>query len=1135
MDNLFGVPLSSFLIALTLLVVLILGILVWIWWRNPLLVRMGLRNVVRRKTQTTLIVIGMMLATLIVSAAFATGDTVGYSVTNQIYHDLQEADVVIAFDRNAAPLGVTEMTDADVDALRGALSEDADVEGVSGIVQAFVPAINTADQRAEPLATLAGVDPNSIDVFNGLISPDGEALSAAGLTGDQVYVTERLVEEIGVDTGDSFTIYYRNQPIQMTVAGVVRDNAMTSSNDQAEGFSSTSGGIVTSLERWREITGEANRIDLIAVSAVGGVRDSLSRVDGIEERIDSYIESSGAPLEVILTKQELVDLAELIGSIFVTFFVVFGLFSIAAGVMLIFLMFIMLAAERRSEMGMARAVGMKRMHLTESFIAEGMAYNLGSALVGALLGLAVAGLLVWVMAQIFEDFGLDISFHFNLQGFVIAYFLGLVITFATVAFSSWRAANLNIVEAIRDLPDTVVYKSRRDSLRSLLPATVAVIWTLAWIVMVAIWAVIAFILFTLGLSTYGLGMVGGGLLAGAFVWGVTRVNKPWRSMGLWGRIGFVVWWIVFSVMALVTWLLFRTRNWAASHRNLGGWAVWALLIGVLATWWGGWPGSMAFAYTAGTTLFLFALAMLAVYFGVNPRPAFTIASLLALWYWLLPLPFSFFVDNSTDYSDPLYQLSKALGLAPGEKVEGEIEMFFVSGIAMTSAATLFVIFNADRLLGAVNALTHVLGGITPAMRMAISYPLASRFRTGMTLAMFTLVVFSLVVMATLNSNFTQLFLGEDAKGGFDIRVVANSSNRIPDLRAALGEEGYDAGANISGIGTLLTDDPQMKATNSPDEFSTYRIQGMDDDFMSLAAFPLTTRAAGYESDAAVFEAIRNDPTLAIVDESRTAAEDPFAEGDSDFRLGPMTEDLRAAPWQPIPVTVRDPETGEEFELTVIGVLEPQVTSVNLSWMALLTSRSVVEQHLGGGESESFFLTTPDSSKSATVEVASGIEAALLQRGVVADSLEQELQDAAGQSTAFQYLFQGFMGLGLIVGIAALGVIAFRTVAERRQQIGMLRALGYTRRLVALSFFMESSFIALAGIGMGLLLGGALSYNLLTSPELIGEAGAEIDFRFPVVQLLVIVGIAYGASAVMTFIPARSASQVPVAEALRYAG
>jgi putative ABC transport system permease protein len=285
----------------------------------------------------------------------------------------------------------------------------------------------------------------------------------------------------------------------------------------------------------------------------------------------------------------------------------------------------------------------------------------------------------------------------------------------------------------------------------------------------------------------------------------------------------------------------------------------------------------------------------------------------------------------------------------------------------------------------------------------------------------------------------------------------------------------------------------------------------------------------------VLQALLDDPTLAIVDESRTAPEDPFAPDDSDFRLGPSTEELQEAPWEPIPVIVRDPETGREIELKVIGILEPQVTSVTFAWLALFTNRSVVEDALGGGETESFYLTTVDQSKDATVEVASSIEAALLEKGVLATSFQQEIDDAAAQSNAFQYLFEGFMGLGLIVGIAALGVIAFRTVAERRQQIGMLRAIGYTRKLIGLAFFMESSFIALAGIAMGLLLGSALSYNLLTSPELLGETGAEIEFRFPLVRLLIIVGIAYGASALMTLIPARSASNVPVAEALRYAG
>ena len=53
-----------------------------------------------------------------------------------------------------------------------------------------------------------------------------------------------------------------------------------------------------------------------------------------------------------------------------------------------------------------------------------------------------------------------------------------------------------------------------------------------------------------------------------------------------------------------------------------------------------------------------------------------------------------------------------------------------------------------------------------------------------------------------------------------------------------------------------------------------------------------------------------------------------------------------------------------------------------------------------------------------------------------------------------------MGLGLIVGVAALGVITARSVVERRQQIGVLRAIGFRRRMVQVSFLLESSFIAL---------------------------------------------------------------------------
>ena len=47
----------------------------------------------------------------------------------------------------------------------------------------------------------------------------------------------------------------------------------------------------------------------------------------------------------------------------------------------------MLAAERRTEMGIARAVGTQRRHLVEMFLFEGALYDLAAAAVGALAGL----------------------------------------------------------------------------------------------------------------------------------------------------------------------------------------------------------------------------------------------------------------------------------------------------------------------------------------------------------------------------------------------------------------------------------------------------------------------------------------------------------------------------------------------------------------------------------------------------------------------------------------------------------------------------------------------------------------------------------------------------------------------------
>ena len=123
-----------------------------------------------------------------------------------------------------------------------------------------------------------------------------------------------------------------------------------------------------------------------------------------------------------------------------------------------------------------------------------------------------------------------------------------------------------------------------------------------------------------------------------------------------------------------------------------------------------------------------------------------------------------------------------------------------------------------------------------------------------------------------------------------------------------------------------------------------------------------------------------------------------------------------------------------------------------------------------------------------------------------------------------------MGLGLLVGVVSLGVVSLRAVVERRQQIGVLRAIGYRRRMVQFSFITESSFVVLMGIAIGLGLGTIISWNIVQD---IQEDFEAIQFSIPWIQISIIIAIAYVFSLATTFMPARQASRIYPAEALRY--
>src|SRR5262249_49202275 len=112
----------------------------------------------------------------------------------------------------------------------------------------------------------------------------------------------------------------------------------------------------------------------------------------------------------------------------------------------------------------------------------------------------------------------------------------------------------------------------------------------------------------------------------------------------------------------------------------------------------------------------------------------------------------------------------------------------------------------------------------------------------------------------------------------------------------------------------------------------------------------------------------------------------------------------------------------------------------------------------------------------------------------------------------------------------LGVVMVRAVRERRRTIGVLRALGFRTGTVYRSFMLESSFIALQGILLGVSLSVLTSWLLFTNSSAFKglEGGFVIDWR--TIGLLAV--STFLASLLVTAGPARRAARILPALAVR---
>lgn len=1059
MRTLFGVSQTALLLGLLGLVLAVGVVLAWTALKNPLLPRLAWRNMPRRPGFALLITLGLTIGTVILSSAFTTGDTMSQSVRTVVAGVLGSADEVLFIPAPVQRSGwdlaqsvasgslltgvVNYFPEQDVERIRAILHDDQRVAAIVPVIVEPVAVASEAHGFSAQINLLGSPgDFGTLEAANG-----GARLDLRDLGPDEVYLNTEAAAALGIASAGE-TVHAYNLPEHAEAFWTIR--AITRLGDLGGGQAT----IFLPLDRLQSVLGKSDQVNQVlivnrgdaaqrlanswpitvdlrarflddqtarrlfrAMSAAPArevlgraiasrdtpprLSDKLTRLQRsidadapsdefkalaqdpevlarLASRIPNVVNRGNTPFaaavagandfRVIDVQGVAQDQADRWGSAFTDLFVVLGAFSLFSGMLLIVLVFSLVALERRTELGISRALGAQRRDVVLLLALEGGLYSVVSSLFGLGGGLVLALSIIGLAQGLVEQYGFHLEPVVEPLSLVASYGLGVVLTFVAVTATAWRSSRFSIVTAIRDVPDPPPGPPR---VRSLL-------------------ASLAFAL-------------GGPLL---------------------------------------------------------------VLGGVL--------GRLSLVYAFGVAVSIIGLALVLRWFlrrlGLRgpERVVFTLAGLALIGWWALPL-----------------------SIFPSV-----VEMSFLGGVTMLLGAVWVIAYNVGILRG-----TRLRAAL---WRLSTAYVAANRFRTGLTLTMFALVVLSLTLSAVLLTATRDAYADPDAvTGGWDIRV--DSSMPPSDLRAALALGGTVSPEAFSAVGTASVLRVEAIQTDSAvGRWQPVNVRVVDDEFARAARTPLVG------GDPNGWSALTR-PGTAIVGAGLLKA--------MPNRLRVVSGEGRE--FRPVVLWLRDTRaTRPAVRVEVVGVADGRGPFGS----ALLVGGATLAGW-PAPEAANYFLTVPGGLNAR--ELAAGIS--LGSPDLRARTIGDELRLVQGVRGLLSMILQGFMGVGLLAGVAALGTLSTRAVVERRRQIGVLRALGFSARAVSLGLLVESALVALLGAGLGTAVGLFVAQNTVL---FLNRQSPELRFSIPWEQLAAIVLVALGAALLMTVLPARQAARLTPAEALR---
>ena len=1051
----------------------------------PLLRKLGLRNAARRRLRAALIVFGLMLSTTVIGSAAIAGDSIAYTLRSLVAGTLGTVDEVIVLEPPHLHLreqveALTEpglgglaaarlpfFDESEYDRVAQAVGASTAIAGVAPAIADQVTVVHTASRQVQSQLPLLALPPAFSPAFGALTAVDGAAVSLTALAADEVVVNQAAAESLGARAGDALQMRRDEAVWDLRVHAVTRNG----------GPGGAGPVLLVPLARYQQAIGRAGRINHVLVANHGGP-DSVARsADAARELRGLFVDPEVARrLHDLLARPDvqrgLLDVAAELNGRERT--AILALHAEAARPAL--------TAEFVSRIADPRT--RRRLIAIAASLPAGAQERGPAALLRDLSPLSVLEIKREALDQA-EDYGAVVtqvflvlgSFSLAAAALLIFLIFGLLAADRGPELATMRALGMRRKQVMAIfLFEGLVY----NLLGALLGAAASM--AAGYLLLASLAGALA--PYGVELRRYVeprsllLALAGGALITFApmllAAWRVSRAGIVAGARGEQGderpRLAATVLGLLLLLAAGVVWRLWRTPPAAYLPRHP--------LVA---------PGALSLALL-GLDRLAHALVRPATRRGETAsRLLNTLAGclLFVLWWRVLA-------------AVPTLRVGTQTGVVT-----------IVVGALLLMLATVSVAMQGLHPLLA--ALDHALGALPrlrAVARPAAAYLRRQRGRTGVTVAMFAMVITIMVAALTLIDAVASAYGGnEPPVAGFDLRADLRPGSTLGPLPAALADApaiSPDAFRALGGFASLDVQSVQLGQAQASWRPAPLAI--VDRGFLEGVQVDIIADDPRYSVTGAAWTALAEQPGLAVVaGQSRGA-------GPAGAGANPST------------IWVRPNLGGRPVKLTVVGTVDPRSDLPAGIYVSPATAEGL---GVALPPPATYYLAVRQAERLR--DAAQGLRLSFGEQGLAVGILGEAEQLGRSVQQLLIGIVRGFMGLGLIAGVAALGLLGAQSVLERRQQLGTLRALGFTGRQVRATLAAEGAFTAALGVILGCGLGLILARSVVA---LLATVAPEIQFGVPWRQIAGALSGAVLGSILAIALTAAQAGRVAPAEALR---